>query len=142
MTDADVEYRESKYAGLSLQKEYGEMTCAELRGSILRATGKTGRWRTPLTKDTLNSIYAYLTGEYVVSKLALDNPDHPEYHPRQYILTALVHEVPIGEPRDEWSSTSGDQPSQLRRDELQTLREEMADRDNQMPRPGPVKNDE
>jgi len=111
---------------------YGEMARFQLRGSIAVEAGKKTNWETPLTKETLNSVYAYLTGEYVIPKRALHNPDHPAFRPRQYILSTVVFEAAIGEPQDEWSPVGGSQPTELRRDELQTLREEMDSRGNQM----------
>lgn len=114
-----------------LDKNYDDMTARELRGSIAREVGKNANWDSALTKDTLNSVYAALTGEYFVPKRDLNRPDAPDYHPRKTILRGVVYEAQIGTPVDGWSVGDG-QPSQLRRDELQALREEMADRGNQM----------
>lgn len=143
--DAAVEYRESKFADLSLDKDYDEMNRAELRGSIVREVGKNREWHTPLTKDTLNSIIAYLTGRWYIPKKALNRPDHNDFATRQEVLEAVVWEVPIsvmaetdddGELEDEdgldkWSHPELRSPDQLRRDELQELREEMSDRTDQ-----------
>lgn len=143
----DVQYRESKFADLSLDKEYGEMNRAELRGSIVREVGKNRYWHTPLTKDTLNSIFAYLTGRWYIPKKALRRPDHNDFASRQEVLEAVVWEVPISvmaehtdddedvdedeDGLDKWSHPELRSPDQLRRDELQELREEMSDRTDQ-----------
>lgn len=114
-----------------LDRDYDDMTASHLRGSIAVEVGKNTNWDTHLTKDTLNSVYAALTGEYAVPKRDLHRPNSPEFRDRRTILRMVVVEAGIGSPEDEWSVPE-DEPSHLRRDELQTLREEMADRGNQM----------
>lgn len=124
---SDGEYREAGTGGLSLDKRDDEMTRQELRGSILAELGYNEPWYTPLSKRALNSLHAYLTGSYYVPKWALYRPDHAKYAPRREVLLAVVWLVPIGEPEDRWSPVTSGYPSELRRDELQTLREAMDD---------------
>lgn len=114
-----------------LDKPRSEMNRAELRGKIARRAAVTTNWATPLDWNTLNSVYAYLTGEFYVPKSASHRPNHPDYKPRDDILLAVVHEAEIGELSDEWSAAVDGQPQGLRKDELLELDRTMADRGDQ-----------
>lgn len=114
-----------------LDKPVEEQTVAELRGTIARKAGKRTNWSTPLDKPTLNSVYAYLTGEFYTPKRALHDPDHYHFEPRAALLVGVVHEAGIGEPEDEWSFSRADQPDALRKPELRALHREMSERGDQ-----------
>lgn len=115
-----------------LDDDLEDMTRAQLRGYIAREVGKRTNWETPFDKDTLNSIHAYLTGSYYVSKRVLHKPDHPDWASRKAILCAVVFRSPIGEPDDEWSQSEDSSPGELRWSELRTLAERVDSQESEL----------
>jgi len=113
--------RESGVPASPLDKDRSEQVVAELRGVVARKTGVRTDWSTPLDKETLNSVYAYLSGEFAVPKTALHKPQHPDFEDREHILWAVVSAAGIGGPEDDWSQSTEYTPNSLRKDELKEL---------------------
>lgn len=111
-----------------LDKDVDDMRRWELRGKIAVLVGCNTNWRTPLSKSTLNSVYAYMTGEFHVQPARIH---HQDATPRSEILLSVVYAAGIGDPDDRWTPTNGETPRELRRDELQKLYEVMSDRGDQ-----------
>lgn len=109
-----------------LDKDREDKTRAELRGTIAREAGKRTRWDTPLDKETLNTVYAYLTGEYVVPKRALYKPDHPDHESRRVIALYVAEEVRLwGDDSEPYNYPSRKHVLPFNRDELVQIREAM-----------------
>lgn len=104
-----------------LDKPVGEMTNAEKRGKIARLVGTKTYWPTALDKDTLNSVYAALTGEFHTPHRAMYRPDHPEFVSRNEMLFSVVIESDIGGTGDDWGGPIEECPSMLRGEELEAL---------------------
>lgn len=108
------------------------LTRADLRHKIAVKVGVLENPETPLSKKTLNSVYAWLTGEFHYPREARNRPDHPDFVPRQRVLEAVVYEAGLGEPQDRWSRGNNARlPDGLRKHELYGLMQEMYERADQ-----------
>lgn len=119
---------------VSLDGDTSDLTRSDLRQKIAAYAGHRPRPDTPLGKETLNSVYAYLTGEFYYPPAAANRPDHVDFSSRKDVLVAVVYNSGIGEEADEWSRSVNkqeDMPDALRRDELLTLAEKMKDTKDQ-----------
>ena len=124
-----------RYVPAFKRKDVDDLTRAELRLAIQAKAGKRGKSHTPLTKETLNSVYAALTGEYSVEPRYLHRPDTEEFKPAHIVLDNVVIEAGIADGPDDprWGGGSyAEMPDQLNLDELRQLYEEMQKRGNQM----------
>lgn len=74
-------------------REYERFRVRQLRGRIGMKVGTNeGISRNPLKKPTLNSLYAYLTGEFFVSPQVMGTPLSPD---RESIMRAVADEADI-----------------------------------------------
>lgn len=103
-------------------------TRADLRQKIAVMAGCRTNADTPLDKGTLNSVHAYLTGEFYYPPDAEHKRDDPRWVDRHSVLVEVVHRSEVGEPEDVWSGLEGEPPTELRRPELLTLAEQMDDK--------------
>ena len=111
----------------SLDGDTESLTIPDLRQKIAVQVGCRTQAHTPLDKSTLNSIYAYLTGEFAYPRRARHRVNHPAYCPRHEVLRGVVIEAGLGEPEDGWSASVAGNPRALRRDELLKLAEHLRD---------------
>jgi hypothetical protein len=110
-----------------LNQPVEEMTNAARRGRIAHIVGTKTYWETPLDKRTLNSVHAYLTGEFYTPPAALNTPDSPDFEPRADIMAAVVAESDIADP-ELWAGEGGPAPRGFRSHELVALIEELNER--------------
>lgn len=95
-----------------------DMTAAELRTRIARDVGALTNPMTALDKGTLNSIYAYLTGEFYIPKSALDRYDSVRWKSRSEVLRAVLVEAGLD---DIYARGPDYDPDYLRVEELRRL---------------------
>lgn len=124
---------DSRMPNTALDKDREDKTRSELRGTIAKRVGARTQWGTPLDKDTLNSVYAYLSGGFHVPPSALNKPEHPDFEDRKAVLIAVVSEARIlgAHNSGDWRGEREYLPSQLRRAELAALLTEMGKRGDQ-----------
>lgn len=113
-----------------------EMNVPELRGKIMRMCGTRGRWYTPLDKDTLNSLYAYLTGSFHTDKKYLHASDHPKFKPRAVIVRDVAWQVGLadeGAPggSQEWMGPVPELPDRLYKCELLHIIDQLEEKGDQ-----------
>jgi hypothetical protein len=109
----------------------GPPTERALRTDILREAGINERRDTRFTKDALNSIHAYLTGQFCVRPKALRDTGHQDYATRREMLFAVVMEAGVGAPQDRWGVHSTEYPAKFTHEELQHLHERMREMTDQ-----------
>jgi len=114
-----------------LDQSVEKMTNAAKRGRIAKLVGCKTSWDSPLDKRTLNSVYAYLTGEFFCPRAALHKPDDPRFESKTEIQVAICVEADIGEP-DRWIA-NGPRPTPqgFRSAELAALIETLTERGDQ-----------
>lgn len=108
---------------------YGSVTAKALRRKISVMVGhRPPRGRGGLKKGTLNSIYAYLTGEFYYPPRVENLRNAPEYRSKAEVLNAVVWKVeipPVEYPSDsEWFKPEW-QPEQMRKGELYQLHQKL-----------------
>lgn len=118
-----------------------EKNCPELRLAIARRAGTRTTDSCGLDKNTLNSVYAYLTGEFYLPRYTYHRPEHPEFVSRKKVLYAVAHEAEVdtlgadvAEDEDvesDWARPLEAAPRELRRADLYDLLTEMKQRDDQ-----------
>jgi hypothetical protein len=105
-----------------------EMTNAARRGRIAHIVGCKTNWESPLDKRTLNSVHAYLTGEFYTPPGALNTPESPDFEPRADIMVAVAAEADIADPESWAVDGESTMPKGFRSHELVALIEELKER--------------
>jgi len=119
-----------------------QKTRRELRVALARTVGARNKPKSSLTKPTLNSLYAYKTGEFYIPPVALQRPQHAEFARRFELVHAVGMAYDIGdEPEDDdevprWRElpdcvTRDEVPREFLRDELEELLGKVYDMDDQ-----------
>jgi|APHM01.1.fsa_nt_gi hypothetical protein len=116
---------------ISVQGADEEHTKQGLRQRIGVDAGYNYHGNARLPKAVLNSVYAYLTGEFLYPPRVTHDEEASKYVPKQAALQAVLKEAGVLDDPDEWVTRSGNFPRGMRRDELVELCREMEDRDDQ-----------
>lgn len=98
-----------------------DATRRQLRQKIAVKVGRRTNPDTPLEKRVLNSVHAYLTGDFYYPPASENKPDHHAFESAAETLRAVVVVAEMGEPDDDWSMGLEEQPGGLRRGELAEL---------------------
>lgn len=110
--------------------EKSDVTRKDLRQKIAVMVGCKPS-KTQLKKSTLNSVYAYLEGEFCYPRKVRYDSSHPEYIPLEGVQEAVVYASGVGAPHDEWSPIVDGQPGSFRKDELWELATKLHEEDDQ-----------
>lgn len=113
-----------------------EKTVPDLRVAIARRVGVNINADSGLSKTALNSVYAYLTGEFYYPRWASHRPDSKEFAPRDKVLCKVAREAEIGTLGDEdsdsdWRKHYEDAPGDFRKSDLHDLLDELKSRGDQ-----------
>jgi hypothetical protein len=100
---------------------------SDLRQEIALQVGRRTNPDTPLEKRVLNSVHAYLTGEFYYKPAVRDRPAENDHKSRDNVLVAVVFRGGIGEPGDKWST---DPPEYLTKKELKELLQTLRERED------------
>lgn len=136
-----------------------ESTRQQLRDKIAVMVGCRNKG-VPLNKSTLNSVYAYLTGEFYFPPRVRHRPDEPEFEPRDDVFVAVAEAAGIADideggdtnesggdddadsddeddadgeddADDGWRTDEGNRPQEFRKDDLRTIAETINQTDDQ-----------
>jgi hypothetical protein len=116
-----------------MEGKFINMTTRELRAKVGRIVGTHQNPDSALHKNTLNSAYAYLTGEFLYPRRARHRQDSPDFVPRKEALVSVVAACGgIAHPDDErWMRDYEDLPEALKWDELLELVVTLMDEEDQ-----------
>lgn len=136
-TDAEHEYREPTRTVQIPDSEtpVAEYTVKQLRARIAYKAGMRRRPDSPLTMSTLNSVHAYLTGEFAVRPAVINTPKSPGREKLREEMAVLVYNESDGQHMDEYvpSTDEGGEinPRAFRRSELEGIFRQMITTDDQ-----------